>query len=356
MSSAMRAVGVLLAGVALALMLPSVGQAQAAGKWASAAPFPEPAEELYGIAAGGKMYVIGGFGEGGRPMGIVYEYDPASDHWTKKASMPKPAHHAALAEWNGKIYAFGGFIPYPVPGQAGGGGWQPVDNAWEYDPAADSWKALAPLPTRRGSALANTVDGKIYVIGGATMNPGSSEPAVFQNRPARSVGTNEMYDPATNSWQARSPMPTARNHTFGGAVNGKIYVIGGRLASPFIGPASNTDVVEEYDPATDQWGAPRAKLPTPRSGGGWAVYNGKIYVAGGEINNAQFAGAFRALEAYDPAANSWSILPSMPNPRHGVAGAFLGDKLHLVSGKITSGGYTPGLQLSTPEHDVLEIK
>jgi N-acetylneuraminic acid mutarotase len=169
------------------------------------------------------------------------------------------------------------------------------------------------------------------------------------------VGTNEVYDPETNKWETRNSMTTPRNHTFGGAVNGKIYVIGGRLGSPFIGLASNTDVVEEYDPATDQWGSPKEKLPTPRSGGGWAIYGGKIYVAGGEINTLQIAGAFRALEAYEPATNTWSILPSMPNPRHGVAGAFLGNRLHLVSGKITSGGYGPGLQLTTGEHDVMEI-
>jgi N-acetylneuraminic acid mutarotase len=344
----------LVAIAMVSVMTATVLYAQGEGKWQSAAPFPEPAEELYGIAANGKMYVIGGFGSGGTPMGIVYEYDSTTDKWTKKKSMPVPAHHAALAERNGKIYVFGGFVPYPAPGQQVAG-WQPVDNAWEYDPIADSWKALAQVPTKRGSPLAAVVSGKIYVIGGATMNASSNEPAVFNNSPARSVGTNEAYDPETNKWETRNPMTTPRNHTFGGAVNGKIYVIGGRLGSPFIGAASNTDVVEEYDPASDQWGAPKAKLPTPRSGGGWAVYGGKIYVAGGEINTPQMAGAFRALEAYDPATNTWTILPSMPNPRHGVAGAFIGNRLHLVSGKITSGGYAPGLQLTSVEHDVLEI-
>ena len=348
-----------LAGIVImtmSLMSAAAGHAQGPVNWESAAPFPEPAEELYGVGANGKMYVIGGFGSGGRPLGVVYEYDAGTDKWTKKKSMPLPAHHAALAEYKGKIYAFAGFVPYSAPGQPGaGGGWQPVDNAWEYDPAADSWKALAPVPTKRGSAIAALVNGKIYVIGGQTMNPGSNEPAVFQNRPARSVGTNEAYDPETNKWESRSLMPTARNHTYGGAVNGKVYVIGGRMGSSFIGASTNTDIVEEYDPATDQWGAPKAKMPTPRSGGGWAVYREKIYVAGGEINTLQLAGAFRAVEAYDPATNTWAILPSMRNPRHGVAGAFIGNRLHLVSGKITSGGYGPGLQLSTMEHDVLEV-
>ncbi|HKC39768.1 MAG TPA: hypothetical protein VKC15_09535, partial [Gemmatimonadales bacterium] len=30
-------------------------------RWDKAAPFPEPEEELYGVEAGGRMYVIGGF-------------------------------------------------------------------------------------------------------------------------------------------------------------------------------------------------------------------------------------------------------------------------------------------------------
>jgi len=150
-------------------------------------------------------------------------------------------------------------------------------------------------------------------------------------------------------------MPTPRNHAFAGAVNGKVYVIGGRISHPFIIVASNVDIVEEYDPATDTWGPPKAQMPTARSGGGWATFNGKIYVAGGETQTGPLLGAFRALEAYDPATNTWQILPMMPTPRHGVAGGFLGNRLHLVSGKISSGGYEPGLRLSTGAHDVLEI-
>ena len=120
--------------------------------------------------------------------------------------------------------------------------------------------------------------------------------------------------------------------------------------------ASNLDIVEEYDPAADQWGPQKARMPTARSGGGFLTDNGKyLYVAGGEVQTPQMLGAFRALEAYDPATNSWSIMPSMPLPRHGVATAFLGNKLHLVSGKITSGG-AADVQLSTGQHDVLEIK
>ena len=323
--------------------------------WKKAAPFPDPDEELYGITVNGKMYVMGGFG-GGKPRGIVDEYDPATDKWTKKKPMAFPVHHEALAEYRGKIYMFGGFVA-PVSGPPGG--WQPVDNTWEYDPVADSWKALAPLPAKRGSAAAVEVGGKIYVIGGASTHPGSKEVAITGNGPGRSVTTNEVYDPATNKWEARSPMPTARNHTFSGTVGGKIYVIGGRLATAFIGAATNTDVVEEYDPAIDSWGAVKAKMPTARSGGGWATYGGRIYVAGGEVATAQLIGAFKAVEAYDPASNQWAALPSVPIPRHGVAGAVIGNRFHLVSGMVTSAavgaGSDPEVHLHTTSHDVIDL-
>jgi N-acetylneuraminic acid mutarotase len=230
----------------------------------------------------------------------------------------------------------------------------PIDNAWEYDPGADRWKGLAPMPSKRGSAVAAAVNGKIYVIGGAAVHPGSSEPSLQPARPHRSVGTVEEYDPQTDKWAERSSMPTARNHAAIGAVNDKIYVIGGRLGSAFIFTASNTNVVEEYDPATDQWGLVKAKMPTERSGGAWAVYKGRIYVAGGEHQDNYLLAAFRSLEAYDPASNSWEELPKMPMPRHGLAGAIVGDRLYLASGDIQSAGII-GMRVVTDSHDIFEF-
>jgi N-acetylneuraminic acid mutarotase len=323
---------------------------QASGKWVKLSPFPEPAEELYGTAAGGKLYVFGGLAPGWLPRGLVFEYDPAGNSWTRKKPMPLASHHLAVTELGGKVYAFGGFIP-PA---AGPPAWVPIDNAWEYDPATDAWKALAPMPTRRGSPVAAAVGGKIYVIGGASIHPGSREPAVHPARPHRALDTVEEYDPATDTWRARSPMPTARNHAAVGVVGAKIYVIGGRLGAAFISVASNTDVVEEYDPATDQWGAIKARMPTPRSAVAWGVHGGRIYVAGGEFQDDRLMAAYRALEAYDPATDRWIVLPRMPVPRHGLAGAVIGNRLHLVSGDVQSAGIA-GMHLHADSHDAFEF-
>ena len=351
-------------------------------RWTKAAPFPQPEEELYGTVVNGKFYVIGGFGFnanagqpaaanagrgaapapaaaagrggaaatnqgpcGGCPPGLVYEYDPGADKWTRKKDIPVHVHHQAQAAYNGKIYIFGGCLRQ-ISGEGA------TANVWEFDPVADSYKALAPMPVKRCSAQAEEVGGKIYVIGGL-------EP-YEDGTGTRVTGRHEMYDPATNSWTARSPMPTSRNHAYSGVVNGKIYVIGGRIGAGNIPATTNIDIVEEYDPATNKWGAIRNRMPTARSGGGAATYNGKIYVSGGELQNRQMSAAFRALEAYDPVNDTWDVLPSMPSARHGDAAGFIGNKLHLVSGKMEGGGAADMTGNSphpyaTEAHDVLEI-
>src|SRR5258705_9476719 len=188
--------------------------------WVKAAPSPEPEEELYGVSVNGKMYVIGGFASNGKPAAaMVYEYDPGPDKWTKKKSIPGPVHHEAQTVLNGKIYIFGG-CQRPLTGP-GAGGWAPVDNAWEYDPAADTYKALAPMPGKRCSAIAENVGGKIYVIGGATTMDNTNDTAMNGQGPARVLGTNQMYDPATNMWTNKRPMPPGRTHAVAAGAKGR---------------------------------------------------------------------------------------------------------------------------------------
>jgi N-acetylneuraminic acid mutarotase len=263
--------------------------------------------------------------------------------------MALPSHHVAFCEHDGKIYTFGGFV-YPDSGPAA---WVPINNTWEYDPGKDSWKALAPMPTKRGAAEAVEVNDKIYVIGGATTAPGAKENYINQQTRQNVLGTVEEYDPSQNTWRTRTSMPTPRNHMGAGAVNGKIYVIGGRVGAAFIGLASDISLVEVYDPATDQWGPPGARMPTARSAVASAVYNGRIYIAGGEWQDPVVQTAFRVFEAYDPATNTWSTLPPMATPRHGVAGAVIGNRFYAVSGDVQSSG--TGVAVSTPAATAFEF-
>src|SRR4029078_6755427 len=249
-SFALMAIAALVAALCGAAHL----QAQAALRWGKASPFPEPEEEVYAGTGNGKMYVIGGFGymPFGNPPGLVYEYDPGPDKWTKKKPLPVRVHHQAEAVYNNKIYVFGGC-------KMGIFGTDAVTNVWEYDPATDNYRAMAAIPGQRCSAVAATVNNKIYLIGGI-------EP--FENgQGSRISGRNQVFDPGANTLAAAdlSPMPTTRNHAFVGVVNNKIYVIGGRQSAGMIPYSSNTDVVEEYDPATNTRGALKQTITSAAS-------------------------------------------------------------------------------------------
>jgi hypothetical protein len=98
----------------------------------------------------------------------------------------------------------------------------------------------------------------------------------------------------------------------------------------------------------------RVKLsPAARSAVATGVYNGRIYVAGGEWQDAVVQTAFRVFEAYDPVSNTWSVLPPMATPRHGVAGAVIGNRFYAVSGDVQSSG--TGVAVSTPPATAFEF-
>jgi N-acetylneuraminic acid mutarotase len=316
-----------LAPVAVA-QAPTPAAPTAANPWVQGAPFPDASEEVLGATAAGKLYVFCGLAPGWKPKAMVVEFDPASNQWTKKKPMRLPSHHVAFASLNNKIYAFGGFT-YP---ESGPPGWNPVNNAWEYDPASDEWKELAPMPTKRGAAAAGVANGKIYVTGGANSLQGVNENGIHPARPHNVVPTVEEYDPAANTWKTVRPLLLARNHHVAVGIGDKVYVIGGRVGSAFIsGTSNNVDLVEMYDPAADLW-MPRARMPTARSAIGAGVYNNQILVAGGEGQDQRLLAAFKAVEAYDPVLNRWQVLPSMPHPRHGLAVGAIGNRFYTVSG------------------------
>jgi len=320
---------ILLALAVLAASVPAM-QAQSGNLWKSLAPFPGPIREAAIVAAQNKIYMFSGQGTGYVPLGLVLEYDPATNAWKEKKRMPLPSHHNAIVEYNGKIYLFGGF-KLPDTGQFG---WQPIDNSWQYDPESDTWKALKPMPSQRGASSAAVVNGKAYVMGGMAVHPGTPNGPVnigTDDTPRRSVTTVEEYDFASDQWRERTPMPTPRHHFVVAAINGKIFALGGRqgLARPSVGYSS---AVEEYDPANDLWLAARTPMQVARQDMSFGVYDGRLYVIGGGLRNAfsSFENV-RAMEVYEPASNQWFMLPPVPPGRDPTSAAVIGDTLYLLS-------------------------
>src|SRR6185295_8521887 len=77
MSTTMLRRGIaILAVVATTLVFTTAALAQMPpSPWKKGAPFPEPDEELYGVAVNGKLYVIGGWDEG-KARGANYKSAP----------------------------------------------------------------------------------------------------------------------------------------------------------------------------------------------------------------------------------------------------------------------------------------
>src|SRR5260370_1042070 len=90
-----------------------------------------------------------------------------------------------------------------------------------------------------GAAGAGVVNGKIYVTGGVNSLPGVTENGIHPARAQNVVATVEEYDPAANSWKAVRPLLLARNHPVAIGAGDKVYAIGGRVGSGFSSNASH---------------------------------------------------------------------------------------------------------------------
>lgn len=190
------------------------------------------------------------------------------------------------------------------------------------------WTNKGQIPYDRAEIALAEVGGKIYVISG-------------QSRGVDANMFTQEYDPATGAWRERALMPAVASHAGAVALNGKVYVIGGFVASVHLGAM---DKVFEYDPAADSWKA-LAPLPAPRGAPGVVALNGKIHAIGGRDPQLRTVSTH---EVYDPATNKWTVAASLPIPRDHLGIAVLGGKIHVFGGRL---GPTPE---RSGRHDVYD--
>ena len=84
-------------------------------------------------------------------------------------------------------------------------------------------------------------------------------------------------------------MPTSRSEMQADTVNGEIYVIGGAIGGSIGQPYSTVSMTEIYNPATDSWST-GASMPYSVSQAASAVINNNIYVIGGQDDNSATSG------------------------------------------------------------------
>jgi len=290
--------------------------------WATLKPLPTIRSRLGVAAVNGKIYAIGGINDGGY-LSTNEEYDQATNTWTTKAPMPTPRSDFGIAVFQNKIYCVGGIIEYDWSGH-GKGILCEVNEV--YDPLTDTWENKTSIPTERQRPLANLVDGKIYVMGG--FQYGDLPPP----RTTIGLAVNEVYDPETDSWTTKTPIPTTTSNPASATINNKIYVISGFNRD--LNQMSNLNQI--YDIGSDTWsqGAP---IPTAVGLAGAGATIGemapkRIYVIGGYPSYDEV----RLNQVYDPETDTWSSGSQMPTARHSMGVVALTDRLYAIGGGSTN--------------------
>ena len=303
------------------------GFAPSQGYWTSKAsiPYPNGCYSAQAAVIDGKIYLAARTGITTAQMEI---YDPSSDSWAVEASVtiPKDYYCAASVGLEGKIYVFSPSYALNTFGVT-----------WVYDPSNDSWQSKAEVPALRDGTQAICIDERIYLISGGYQSVGNS---FFIAYPY----SNWVYDPFADSWSQMAPIPTGVAHYASAVLGNKIYIIGGLInpGGPYNWRSTGyTNLVQIFDPATNQWnqGAP---MPTARAymSASVCVENEsgaeRIYVVGGSVKNGTAYSAVNWTQIYDPQTNTWSNGPSMPTARYGLSLANVNNKLYGISGMDVS--------------------
>jgi len=227
-------------------------------------------------------------------------YDPAANTWRRLAPpLSAPGYPGNWdAVWTGKEMLV----------------WGDVNQA--FDPATNHWRRLPPAPAGRGGIVVWSGH-ELIEWGGGCCGDVSSDGAA--------------YDPSTESWRKIAPAPVGGQQSPVGAWAGKELVI-----FPGQDPEGQPVGGAAYKPATDTWRRIGSK-PAPTKGA-YAVWDGyEVLVTGGTRPGYGLA---KAGLAYNPATNRSRRLAPIGSGRAGTATVWTGRRLLVWGGETFPGATT----------------
>ena len=210
-----------------------------------------------------------------------------------------------------------------------------LNSTREYDPATNQWTSRAPMPVASFDMTAHTIGEHIYVLAAYGAN-------AFMNQLWR-------YDPVADTWQVKTPRPTYRYQFASAVVDGRIFVMGGDGTidgGPWESgkPWAVKDLLEIYDPLTDSWSTGQP-APIAFASGASCVSNDEIYVFSG-VDAARAHAAFTLT--FNPATNTWSSGTPMPQAADGFNCVSVGNDLYVTGGRTAAGEVLNGVRRYDP--------
>ena len=250
--------------------------------WAKRAEMPSPRNSLVGTVYSGKIYLYGGNDDilHSRSKQIVI-YEPATNLWSIGSDALTGRGGHAFVTVNDKLYTFGGEGP-------SAGTWN--NQIAAYNPATNAWEIKNNWASPRNSMASGVINGKVYLAGGRTGY-------------GATLAINQEYDPTLDTWATKAPLIQHRNVATSAVYNNRLYVFGGASKTS----ESQTTIlssVEAYDPVSNIW-ENKSPLPFPISQGRAVVKDDNIYI----LTCLSTQGSlFTHILKYNPPADNWEIL------------------------------------------------
>jgi len=206
---------------------------------------------------------------------------------------------------------------YVIGGEASGGSTASVEM---YDPNTNTWITRAPLPAPRYQGTAAVANGKIVVVGGFAS--GVHPTAVY------------MSDDGARTWTTTTASPVGRTHGSAVGVGSKVYVFGGANAE------ANLQRTDVFDVETETWAT---AAPMPYACGNYT----RAFVVGRKVYVGNFVCGVYLI--YDVDLNTWSDGPSQPHVGYFSGGVVDGRIYTTYSNGETreASGYDPAVNGST---------
>ncbi len=236
------------------------------GTWV---PMPEPpraATQGHSMVWTGSEMIVWGGKSASPTAGAIADglvYDPTLDTWSPTSLDNTPegrANHTAV--WTGsKMLIWGGRWTGESTPTIGG----------RYDPATDTWSAMA-------DSLDGGIQGRDYHSAVWT----GSEMLVFGglDQNGLELADGGRYDPATDTWSAMAASPLDARHKHASVWTGSEMLIFGGLAWFGGFDSEIRDDAATYDPGTDSWSPSFNGVDTQRWDHS-AVWTGSVMLAWG---------------------------------------------------------------------------
>jgi YVTN family beta-propeller protein len=236
------------------------------------ARLPEAVHDSAAVRLGADVYLFGGGTNSGTQSDSIVRVDPRAGTATTVGRLPAPSSDQAAASLNGVAYIVGGYT---------GSRWLDTIVAWSPGTRA---RVVAHLPTAlRYAAVAGT-RGRLVIVGGS-LPTGEASASVFVYRPGH--GVVHVGD-----------LPAPVTHAAATALDGLVYVVGGRGAAL----QNKRAAIFAVDPVKRRVRRVGA-LATPRSDLAAVALGGRIVLAGG--HGAQ--GTEAAVSRLAPAATKVAL-------------------------------------------------